>query len=299
MQASPPEDRITSILLRQPASPPSLLDAQRRMAAWVGASPPTARAACEGEADAIVRGPVGASAETADAFVRGPVGASADIAVAVYAAGYPARIREALLETFEVVERIVGARAFTDLALRYAVACPPRSWNLNDAGDSMPAFLASDVLAETFPFLPDLAELELRIAQSFHAPVEDAADLAELSQWTAEEQAAAVLRFQPSLFVVSSRWPLAALWRSARSGSGAIDVDLSSGGHAIVWRQDLDVMLGDLDDTEAAALAGLRAGSRLGVTMDALCARGVAADQVARFFRRCAQLGLITSFTNH
>ncbi|HYB98748.1 MAG TPA: putative DNA-binding domain-containing protein [Candidatus Limnocylindrales bacterium] len=230
--------------------------------------------------------------------VRGPQRANARTGITAYAAGYPARIREALAETFEAVEHVAGAAAFTELTLRYVRACPPRSYNLNHAGNDLPRFLATDRLAEQLPFLPDLAELELRIAQAFHADVEPAFDPAALAGWDEQRWEEAVLRFQPSLAVVTSRWPLRAIWRSR--STAVQDVDIALNGRperVLIWKSGLEVQLDDLEEDAARALSYLRAGTRLGATMEALCERGAEPAAVLHAFARWTAMGLITTCT--
>ena len=99
------------------------------------------------------------------------VPSEADLAtrVAVYVQGYPARIREALHETFPAVAHIVGDESFAALADRFARGVPADLRNLNLVGAALPAYLESDRASDDLPFLPALAELEWAVDRCFHS----------------------------------------------------------------------------------------------------------------------------------
>jgi hypothetical protein len=80
-----------------------------------------------------------------------------------------ARLHDALGEQFPAVVRLVGAARFHALVHRYLRAAGLCSYNLNEAGAEMSAFLRADALGVELPFLADLAELEWAVVRAFHA----------------------------------------------------------------------------------------------------------------------------------
>jgi hypothetical protein len=98
-----------------------------------------------------------------------PPGSRPSDRLAVYVDGYPARLHDALGEQFPAVTRLVGAARFHALVHRYLRAAGLRSYNLNDAGAEMSAFLRADALGAELPFLADLADLEWAVVRAFHA----------------------------------------------------------------------------------------------------------------------------------
>jgi len=114
------------------------------------------------------------------------VPSEADLAarVAVYVQGYPARIREALRETFLAVAHILGDRSFAALADRYARGVPADLRNLNLVGAAFPAHLESDRASDDLPFLPALAELEWAVDRCFHADLLPAFEPSACSGWS-------------------------------------------------------------------------------------------------------------------
>src|SRR5262249_52105235 len=115
----------------------------------------------------------------------------------VYAGGYPVRVQEALAETYPAVAHLVGDGAFAGLVRRFVAAVPLCSYNLNDAGVELPAFLRHDRLSVGLPFLPDLARLEWQLACAFHAHEQTPLDPSAVAAWSLDQWQQAVVRFQP------------------------------------------------------------------------------------------------------
>lgn len=197
-----------------------------------------------------------------------PPGHAAAERLAVHVDGYPARLHDALHEAFPAVAHLVGAGAFHALVQRYRRAAALRSYNLNDAGSELVAHLRGDPLAAELPFLADLAALEWAMARAFHAVETAPLATADLASLAPEAIVAGGVRFQPSLALVESPWPIHALWSARETPHAAIDVALSAGESVAVWRRDLDVECRVLDAEAAAVLRALLAGASIAVAAE-------------------------------
>jgi hypothetical protein len=199
---------------------------------------------------------------------RGVAGAER---LAVYAEGYLARTEEALAEVYEAVRQIVGPKTFAGVSRDYAARHPSHDYNLSRIGRHLPAFLATHALAARLPFLPDLAQLEWQVSVAFHAvhapPLDGAAWAAlPLAAW-----AGVRVRFQPSVSLVRSAWPILDLWQTRRQPRATIDVDLRGRPQAVlVSRQGLTVRCEALADAPARVLGALLEGRPLGAALGAL-----------------------------
>jgi hypothetical protein len=231
--------------------PPTLRELQRWLAARILPAERGAALAADGAALAE--------------WLRLPDGVEREERIAVYVNGYPARIHESLAETFPAVAHVVGPRAFDALVHRYVAAVALLSYNLNDAGAELPGFLKSDELAAGLPFLPDLAELEWRVAAAFHARDEQPLDPASLTGWSLEQWETARLRFQPSVALVRSEWPILDVWDHRETPVEEIDIDLRERPQpALVFRSGFSVQCNELTADAAEILAALLDGRRLG-----------------------------------
>jgi putative DNA-binding protein len=213
----------------------------------------------------------------------------------VYAGGYPVRVQEALAETYPAVAHLVGDGAFAALARRFAAAVPLHSYNLNDAGLELPAFLRSDRLTADLPFLPDLALLEWHVARAFHAYEQAPLDPATLSGWGVDEWQHAAVRFQPAVAVVTSNWPIRELWECRETPLEAIDIDLRGrADRVLIQRAGFAVVCASVDEDEAGVLGALLAGETLGVALASVGDREDGSADVSAWFARWMAGDMIT-----
>jgi putative DNA-binding protein len=214
----------------------------------------------------------------------------------VYAGGYPVRVQEALAETYPAVAHLVGDGAFAGLVRRFAAVVPLHSYNLNDAGLELPQFLRTDRLTTDLSFLPDLANLEWRVARAFHAYEQAPLDPAALAGWGLDDWQHAVVRFQPSVAVVTSDWPIRELWECRETPLETIDIDLRGrADRVLVRRAGYAVACESLDEQEGNVLSALLAGETLGTALAVLAERENGAADVSSWFARWMALHMITS----
>jgi len=231
-----------------------------------------------------------------DAWIGVPPEVDTATRVAVYIQGYPARIREALRETFPAVAQILGDGSFAALADRYAKRVPADLRNLNLVGAAFPAALESDRVSDALPFLPALAELEWAVNRCFHADLLAAFDPSGCSGWSLEEWGRAKIDFQPGLALVCAPWPLRELRETCQCERSEIDVDLvDRHDRVLVYRRGFEVVVESIGAAEAGAVESLQNRERLGEAIAKLAASGTEPESVVGFFRRWVSLGLVVS----
>ena len=229
-----------------------------------------------------------------DAWLCAPPQTQVADRLEVYREGYPVRVAESLADTYPAVARLLGEREFAALANRYAAAVPLASYNLNDAGAALAKFLRRDPMANSRPYLPDLAELEWRVAAAFHAFDGDPLDPRALS-WTADDWAGAVLVFQPSVFLMSSIWPLLELWAARHATGMPADVATGREQYVVVRRNGFAVRCESVSIHEANALRDLLDGRCLSEVVEAMSAAGVDASAVSEWFSRWTAGGMLAA----
>jgi len=231
-----------------------------------------------------------------DSWICVPAEADPAARVAVYVGGYPARIREALRETFPAVAHILGGGSFAALAARYAKAVPADLRNLNFVGAALPAYLESDRAADDLPFLPALAELEWAVERCFHSDLQPAFEPSTCAGWSMEDWERATIGFQSGLALVCAPWPLRELRETRDRDRSEIDVDLVGRyDRVLVYRRGFDVVVESIGKAEAEAIGSLRNRERLGEVTTKLAGLGADADSVVGFFGRWVSLGLVVS----
>ncbi len=217
------------------------------------------------------------------AAVRGGGRLSAREAVDVYRRGYPARLSEALGETFEACWRVLGDEDFLRDCAAFARAVPSVSHNLSDYGRAFPAFLLRRHRAHA-PFIADLAALEWEFKNLFHEAPREGLSPSALA--AAAKDASAFVLGPHRLLSFGHR--VHAIWRRDRADetplkkadwTGAERVLLHKGGSRT------------LTAPEAAALAALARGKPLGKALAG--ARGLDEPATRGLFEFLAVSGLV------
>ncbi len=185
---------------------------------------------------------------------------------AVYRNNVAVSLVEALADTFPVTRELVGAPFFEAMARGFITTGPPRSAMLTEYGDAFPEFIADFAPAACLPYLPDLAWLERRRVQAYHAAdveVLGGADLA-VHLATPDRLPGTRLTLHPSLAVIASRHAICSLW-AAHQGEGQIEsVDPTRPESALILRQGDQVLVLPIPEAAAAFIAGLAASAPLG-----------------------------------
>jgi hypothetical protein len=155
----------------------------------------------------------------------------------------------ALRSTYPVICRLVDERFFGYAADQYIRSHLPSGPCLTEYGASFPEFLAEFEPCRSLAYLPDVARLEWALHSAIHAEEPAPLDAAALRMLAADELPRLRFRLDPSLTLLTSRWPIDGIWRANQPDADpAITVDLAAGG---VWlevrRIDEDAIVHRLD----------------------------------------------------
>lgn len=203
----------------------------------------------------------------ADEIVADRIAVSAQLAI--YRHHVLTSLTAALEATFPVVCQLVDRRFFGWLADRYIRAHPPSGPCLAEYGGDLPAFIDAFPACASLPWLGDVARLEWALNVALHA--------AEARPFTPDELAAVapaalehlVLRLEPSVRLLASRWPVDAIWRANQPGA-TVTVDVDAGGVELeVRRVGDDVVFRALPAGTFALRAALGADRTLADAVDA------------------------------
>ncbi len=201
-------------------------------------------------------------------------GVAGEARLAVYVEGYLTRAQEALTEVYEAVHHALGDRTFVELSRAYAYRHPSHDYNLSLLGRHLPEFLVTSPLTARLPFLPDLAALEWRVAQAFHAFDAPPLDPRELAVRSLDDWQAAHLIFQPSVAVVVSAWPILDIWEARTRPMSEINIDVVNRPQdVLVSRQEWQVRCRLLERPACELLGTLLARQPLGLACAALAQR--------------------------
>ena len=197
---------------------------------------------------------------------------------------------DALADSFQVVQELVGSEFFRAMAACFVRAAPPRSPLLFRYGAEFPDFVAGFPPAAGLPYLADVARLEWLRVQAYHAADAPCLPAAALERLATAGTGLDRLRLtpHPSLQAFDSPFAAVSIW-AAHQGVGALEaVVIENAESALVFRQELEVLVLPAPPGSHEFVACLRAG------MPLLGAWQAAADRRATFDFN-ALLGLLLS----
>ncbi|MCM2328121.1 MAG: putative DNA-binding domain-containing protein [Lysobacter sp.] len=210
--------------------------------------------------------------------------------LAIYREAIGANRRGALRSAYPVVARLVGEAFFDEAARRLADSAPPACADLNRYGDGFPAFLTTYPHAGQMPWLADVARLEWAWHEALSAADAPGIDFAALAAVPAEEEPALRFSLHPSVRLVSSAWPVLAIWEANQpERDGAPDRD-EGADDVLLWREDGRVRMALLDPLDAAFVAAIGRGIPLEE------AAGSEGWNFAPMLARLAEHGLLAGF---
>ena len=211
-------------------------------------------------------------------------------AVEVYRGGYPARLTEALGETYETCWRALGDEAFFAAARAYIARAPSRSHNLSDYGADFPEFLESLPVAGRAPYLGDLARFAWTFKELFHAAPHAGLDPVVLA---AKARPDSALRLGSAVRLLALRHRVYGLFRRDNDDDSPIEESSWRGAERLILykKEGNPIYVRELTAPEHAALIALAAGRPLG---DALAsADGLDAGGAQELFGFVAASGIV------
>lgn len=195
-------------------------------------------------------------------------GGDPDSRFAVYRNNVVSSLVDALVDTFPVVQALVGPEFFRAMAAVFVRRSPPASRVLAFYGHEFPDFIASFEPARSVPYLADVARLEMARVQAYHAADADAVDPGFVGAVLAAGVDVEHLRleFHPSVHVVASTYAVVSVW-AAHQVDGDVDlapVDIDQPEAALVCRVSLDAAVVPLAPGAARFIGILKSGGGLG-----------------------------------
>jgi hypothetical protein len=190
---------------------------------------------------------------------------SAQPRLAVYRHHVLTTLTAVLNETYPVVARLVGSPFFAYAADTFVRRHPPGSPCLFEYGAGFADFLAAFPPCRDLVYLADVARLEWAMHAALHAEDTRAADREALRQVSPDAFGGAMLRLDPSLTLLSSPWPVDAIWRANQPGADPnATLDLAAGGVCLeIRRLGDDVVWRTLPEPQHAFRSALASGRAL------------------------------------
>ena len=137
---------------------------------------------------------------------------------AVYRNNVAVSLTEALETAFPRLRILLGNEFFTAMAGVYLRAHPPASPLLAEFGSFMPAFLEGFAPVARYPYLADVARIEIALRESYHAADSRSIPLDGIATLPPAELPAVKFSIAPSMRMVRSQYPIYTIWSRSRQG---------------------------------------------------------------------------------
>ncbi len=136
----------------------------------------------------------------------------------VYRNNVAVSLTDALETAFPVIHKLLGDDFFRAMAGVYLRAHPPSSALMMYYGAAMPAFLRSFEPVSHLPYLADVARLEIAIREAYHSADSTPIAPETLGALAPNDLMQARFTLAPALRIVTSDWPIHALWQFNMAG---------------------------------------------------------------------------------
>ena len=181
----------------------------------------------------------------------------------VYRNNVAGALVEALAVRYPVAQRLVGEEFFHAMARDYALRNLPRSPVLIHYGAGFPDFIAGFGPASSLPYLADVARLDSSHWESYHAQDANPAPQSAFADLSPSTLANVRFTLLPSVRLLSSSFPIVAIWRTNTEDAEVQPVDMASAEDALVARPEMAVEVTTLPAGAATFLSALRDGKPL------------------------------------
>jgi len=182
---------------------------------------------------------------------------------AVYCNNVTVSLSDALASRFPVIERLVGTDFFRAMAREFAQTHRPRSPVLIDWGEGFPDFLATFPPLAPYPYMADVARIEVARGQAFHAADADPIPPADLVAG-AGDPASLFLTLHPAIHVLRLCHRAVSIWAANQPGGPPLPPGAGEYEIALVWRDALfNVPVAAIGPGDAAMIEAVQSGHNL------------------------------------
>ncbi len=203
-------------------------------------------------------------------------------AFAVYRNTWRKALVDALEANFPVVEELIGSNAFGMLTSHYVSANPVSSPVLAGYGAGLAAFIEASPLAESVPYLADVARLEYLIAEIRHTPDMDSVDAGMVGSLPAEALDKLELTTIPAARIAIFATPAVTIWKAHQQPGRIAKMSPEwKAEYAIIARSDGRTAVRAIDRATAGFANALLAGAPLGAAAEAVTSTYPDADIAA------------------
>ena len=188
---------------------------------------------------------------------------------AVYRNNVTVSLIRALVANFPSIERLLGEEFFAAMAHEFLSAHPPRSKLMFEYGAEFPAFLETFGPTRPYPYLADVARLEIFWREAFHeadAPVLDGAAFAVVSP---DDFPHLTFIKHPATRILTSTFAAGTIFAANHKSAGVASIDPATPETVLVTRPLYDCEVRILEPGDDEFFSGLLDGNSMKAAAEA------------------------------
>jgi hypothetical protein len=184
---------------------------------------------------------------------------------AVYRNNLFASLIDALVDTFPVLQALVGEEFFRAMGKEFVRLTPPRSRIMAYYGAGFADFVEEFFPARSIPYLADVARLEMARVMAYHAADCSPIDSQRLQAALGDSQQllSLCLSLHPSVQTIGSPYAVGTLWQAHQGTPNLAAVDPFLPEAVLVYRDGLNVEMLQIMATQVRFVEGLQHGKTL------------------------------------
>lgn len=172
------------------------------------------------------------------------------------------RFTKVLKHHYPICLALLGDACFQGVCRAYALMFPNVPHDVNTYGEHLSLFLEKFEPLQDLVYLPAVAKLEWAIHKVLFGDKGESLDVVKLGLVLPEDQGALRFKLGPSTTLLSSDYPIYAIWQMHQPQyQGAEKISLDEGGcHIFIYRQGWQLRIADLTEEEFLFLSYFQAG---------------------------------------
>ena len=183
----------------------------------------------------------------------------------IYRNNVVASLINGLESGFPMTRAFVGAKYFKLLAGKFVRIYLPQNPLMPLYGEEFSEFLSHNIPCGSHPYLSDIARLEYAIRLSYHSADSEEYDWSTLGHLNEDDLKEARVTFIPSVFLVTSDWPLFDIWIRSKINSESAVKETQS---VLVVRPEFDPYPVLLPQSSQCFFRTLKDGMPLGLAIE-------------------------------
>ncbi|MCF6320230.1 MAG: DNA-binding domain-containing protein [Rhizobiaceae bacterium] len=199
----------------------------------------------------------------------GPNGNPAPKRFSVYRNNVVVSLMEAMAETFPSIKTIIGEENFATLTRAFIASHPPSSPMMQAYGEEFPQFLEAFAPLANYPFLSDVAQVEISWIDAYHAADAQPLDGALLGEIKPDNLMNTRFDVHPATRLIKSAYQLHHLFSSRENSSAELNFEKNENISAVlITRPNLVVETCQLDHATTPFIENLASSHTLGESIE-------------------------------